>query len=117
VTIPWNQPFQNQSYAAVCSDEVDGASGSDSAIAIYSGSKLPGSIVVIPEIVSGTVHCIAAPANAQAVYSFVASHSTSSPIQAVLRRARYRVRSSCLKPASELGGKYWRLGRLHAVVF
>ncbi len=59
VTLPWNLPFPNSSYAAVCSDEVPGAMGSDSAIAIYTGSKAPASVVTIPEIVSGLVDCIA----------------------------------------------------------
>ncbi len=66
VTVPWNQPFSNESYAAVCSDEVPGANGSDSAIAILVHSKLPGSVTAIPEIESGEacavlgyVHCIA----------------------------------------------------------
>jgi len=59
VTVPWNQPFPNRSYAAICSDEVPGAMGSDSAIAIYAGSKAPASVVTIPEIVSGLVDCIA----------------------------------------------------------
>lgn len=59
VTVPWNQPFANRSYAAVCSDEVPGAMGSDAAIATYAGSKLPASVVTIPEIASGLVDCIA----------------------------------------------------------
>jgi hypothetical protein len=73
VSVPWNQAFPDKNYAAVCSDEVLGAQGSDSAIAISANSKLPGSMTVIPEIASGTVHCLAAtaPAVAQATYSFV----------------------------------------------
>jgi hypothetical protein len=59
VTVPWNQRFANGSYAAVCSDEVPGAMGSDSAIATYADSKLPASVVTIPEIQSGLVDCIA----------------------------------------------------------
>ena len=59
VTVPWNRPFANKSYVAVCSDEVPGAMGSDSAIAIYANSKAPESVVTIPEIASGYVNCIA----------------------------------------------------------
>ena len=59
VTVPWNQPFTNKSYVAVCSDEVPGAiEDPDSAIAIYANSKTPEFIVTIPEIASGYVHCI-----------------------------------------------------------
>jgi hypothetical protein len=59
VTVPWNQPFANSSYAAVCNDEVPGAMGTDSAIALYAGTRVPASVVTIPEIQSGLVDCIA----------------------------------------------------------
>jgi hypothetical protein len=59
--ITWSVPFPDANYASACSDEVLGASGFDSAIAIYAGSKESGSMIVIPEISVGTVNCIALP--------------------------------------------------------
>lgn len=67
VSVQWNNPFLTASYVAVCSDAQLGATASDSAIAIENGSLQSTSMTVIPELVAGTVECIAVPATIQIV--------------------------------------------------
>jgi hypothetical protein len=65
VAVNWNNAFPDANYAAACSDEEDGVTSADSAIAIDEGSKAAGSINTVNEIYTGTVHCIAAPTAAE----------------------------------------------------
>jgi hypothetical protein len=59
VSVGWNQPFGTGNYEPVCNDQVPGASSSDAAVAIIVGSIGPASITVQPDLMAGTVQCIA----------------------------------------------------------
>ncbi len=58
VTMPWNAAFSNTSYAAACSEVQFDQTSSDAAVAVDLGTKLTGSMAVVDEISSGSIHCI-----------------------------------------------------------
>ena len=81
VEVPWSQPFSNAGYAAVCTNVAPPGTGPGSAITTLVGSKLPASIVVVPQIPSGTADCIAG-ANPQLGSSTTLTVSPPSPVSA-----------------------------------
>jgi hypothetical protein len=62
VSVTWNTAFSDANYVAACTNVQIGATGSDAALAISQGSRSAGSMTVINEIDTATLHCLAVPA-------------------------------------------------------